>query len=432
MRDQVRALSDTAGGRYDIRIFIRDTNFDDARIRVVASLGDIFRNEHFRKSRVLIFQWGVYYDDYDIILAALPHQRTLTYFHNITPSWLYPDREIRASIERGEKQIDNLFFSDLILCNSHASMSDLVERGIDPARMEVLFPVNFIPISREYRRPKAGPAQLLYVGRFVPHKGGRELLCALAEARRGGAAPFHLKMVGALRYSDKGYIDELMRIIAANGLQETVTFLGELPDDALGIEFSRAHALVIPSYHEGFCCPVVEALSAGCYVIAFDGGNLPYLVGDLGTVVAAGDVSALNAALLDFLDRVAQPIAKRCYRTAGGELPVKAYEDAAMQYASRYTSFEAFRDKLAAGVERLLAASGPILPASPDVRTAAARNDESPRPALTADTLGDRLTRLESHFDDWRRAILAAQNVIVMQRLGLTPLPKGYEDENAE
>jgi hypothetical protein len=223
-------------------------------------------------------------------------------------------------------------------------------------------------------------------------------------------------MVGAMRHSDRGYVDELRSIIAAEGLEGTVAFLGELSDSALGAEFAQAHALVMPSFHEGFCLPVVEALNAGCYVIAFDGGNLPYLVGDLGTIVAAGDVAALSAALVDFVKRVALPIARRCYRTASGELSVQAYENEAMSYASRYTSYEAFRGKFVAVVERLLGVSeadaGMSMSAvSSNAEIGALQNGE------TADTLADRLTRLESSFAYRRTIALAAQNVIEMQRL---------------
>jgi glycosyltransferase involved in cell wall biosynthesis len=411
MRDQIRALSEA---QYDIKIFVHSSDLADSRLQIVQGPVDILRNRHFRESQIVVFQWAVYYGLFDLVFAALPHQRILTYFHNTTPSRLFADGEARAAVERAERQIDNLFFSNFIFCNSAFSMNDLVARGIPRERMAVLTPAPLIAVASPARRVESGVARLLYVGRFVPQKGVRDLLLALARARRGGAAPFQLRMVGALRFSDKDYIDELMSIIVAEGLDDQVTFVGELSDIALGAEFAEAHALIMPSYHEGFCVPVVEAFNAGCYVIASDGGNLPYLVGDLGTIVAAGDIVALSAALADFVSRLAEPIATRHYRTASGELSVKAYEEKAIRYAARHASYEAFREQLTAVAEQLVQASEVGTDAG---RRAASRDSGVVSDAPPANALTERLSALERRFTEHRKISLAGQNLIDTQRL---------------
>jgi glycosyltransferase involved in cell wall biosynthesis len=75
------------------------------------------------------------------------------------------------------------------------------------------------------------------------------------------------------------------------------------PEDAAMAElFERTDALVVPSYHEGYCVPVVEAYGFGRFVIAYDAGNLPNIVAGLGLVVPTGDVDALEAAVLRLAD----------------------------------------------------------------------------------------------------------------------------------
>jgi glycosyltransferase involved in cell wall biosynthesis len=68
--------------------------------------------------------------------------------------------------------------------------------------------------------------------------------------------------------------------------------------------YLSADALVLPSYHEGYCVPAVEALWAGCFPITFDSSNLPHVTGGLGTLVPTGSVDAFRAAVFDFVDRI--------------------------------------------------------------------------------------------------------------------------------
>jgi glycosyltransferase involved in cell wall biosynthesis len=64
--------------------------------------------------------------------------------------------------------------------------------------------------------------------------------------------------------------------------------------------YARSDVLVIPSHHEGYCVPVIEAYGFGRFVVSYDAGNLPTIVGGLGTVVPTGDVAALEAAIRRF------------------------------------------------------------------------------------------------------------------------------------
>jgi glycosyltransferase involved in cell wall biosynthesis len=64
--------------------------------------------------------------------------------------------------------------------------------------------------------------------------------------------------------------------------------------------FTQSDALVIPSYHEGYCVPVIEAYGFGRFVIAYAAGNLPTILGGLGASVAPGDIAALESTVRRF------------------------------------------------------------------------------------------------------------------------------------
>ena len=51
-----------------------------------------------------------------------------------------------------------------------------------------------------------------------------------------------------------------------------------------------AGVFVLPTRHEGFCVPIVEALAAGCKVIACDNSNTPAVTGGLASLVSLVNV----------------------------------------------------------------------------------------------------------------------------------------------
>ena len=59
----------------------------------------------------------------------------------------------------------------------------------------------------------------------------------------------------------------------------------------------KAHGLVIPSYHEGFCKPIVEAMYYGCIPISYEAYNLKFVADGLSKLVPTGDVAALAEAI---------------------------------------------------------------------------------------------------------------------------------------
>jgi glycosyltransferase involved in cell wall biosynthesis len=136
-----------------------------------------------------------------------------------------------------------------------------------------------------------------------------------------------------------------------------VRYLGLVKDDVLAENYARADVLVIPSYHEGFCVPVVEAFASGAYVVAYDSSNLPNVVAGLGSLVPTGDVGALSTVLVDLARRF-QAARERdeelILPAAGGEVSEAAWRVAVAHYVSTY-SYEAFKGRFAELVMSLAA-----------------------------------------------------------------------------
>jgi glycosyltransferase involved in cell wall biosynthesis len=93
---------------------------------------------------------------------------------------------------------------------------------------------------------------------------------------------------------------------------------GRLPDALLPGLVAAAEVVVVPSLHEGFGLPVLEAMAAGTAVVAADRTALPEVVGDAGILVepdaagiADGLVHALDGTGVDVLRRAGRARAER-------------------------------------------------------------------------------------------------------------------------
>ena len=130
-----------------------------------------------------------------------------------------------------------------------------------------------------------------------PNKALESTIAALASP--GPAATrSHAPVIG--KPATDSYVDALHRYVAELGLDDAVQFAGHASDDTVAAAYASADVLVVTSEHEGFCVPVVEAMSAGLPVVAFDQGALPEVLGGAGVLVRQ-DPFALAAAIAALL-----------------------------------------------------------------------------------------------------------------------------------
>ncbi|RKH41608.1 glycosyltransferase family 4 protein [Corallococcus sicarius] len=85
------------------------------------------------------------------------------------------------------------------------------------------------------------------------------------------------------------------------GLHENVIDLEELPESEMALFYGAAAALLLPSKYEGFGLPALEAMAAGCPVIASDATALPEVVGNAAMRLPPDDPVAWREATLRIL-----------------------------------------------------------------------------------------------------------------------------------
>jgi glycosyltransferase involved in cell wall biosynthesis len=148
------------------------------------------------------------------------------------------------------------------------------------------------------------PGQLLFVGRLIPRKGVHTLLHAFAELhRRMPEARLRLAGGGISVNDPTSYYQELRQFVANNGLEEAVTFLGELNEPAILEEYSNCAAVVLSSVLETAPMAIMQAMAAGRAVVSTDAGGARYLVepGESGYIVPLNNPAALVEALYQTL-----------------------------------------------------------------------------------------------------------------------------------
>ena len=138
-------------------------------------------------------------------------------------------------------------------------------------------------------------ARWLAIGRVSPNKALESTVAALAVAHAHGDPDATLVIVG--KPATDSYVGALHRYVAELGLVGAVQFAGHASDATVASAYARADVLVVTSEHEGFCVPVVEAMSAGVPVVAFDQGAVPEVLGGAGVLVSDKDPYALASAI---------------------------------------------------------------------------------------------------------------------------------------
>ncbi len=132
-----------------------------------------------------------------------------------------------------------------------------------------------------------GPFQFLYFGRIGLSKGLHLFVDAIYEASQI-SKDFAVTLIVPSRPAT--LVNKLSQSLREKGLQEVVTIMSDLSKSDLQAKIINVHAVVIPSYSEGFCFAAAETCALGTPIVSSHRGALPEVVS--GKYI---DVELLNA-----------------------------------------------------------------------------------------------------------------------------------------
>lgn len=363
---EVLTRASEAGHPVEWRVFAHGTDAErDPRVRAVASVAELVADPFFWAADVHVFEFGIHYPLFDAVFLVPADRAVLGIYHNVTPLALVTDKATEDAVVQAQRQQLNLSRATHVANDSEFNLQGLLELGIPPERLSVLHlpPSLHVTAPPVARRRRPGPLRLLYVGRLVSSKGVLDLIAAAAQLLADGH-DLDLTLVGNIAMSDPVVLAEIQAQLAA-GLAGNLSIRGNLDDAGLAALYQEVDALVMPSYHEGYCVPVVEALAFGCFVVAYDAANLPNVVGDVGALVPTGDVDLLTKTLAVLAQRVEaadREGAEVVLPTVAGDVPRARWLERVCEHNARHDRVQYDR-----GFLRLLHTCASSTPAgSPD------------------------------------------------------------------
>jgi glycosyltransferase involved in cell wall biosynthesis len=185
------------------------------------------------------------------------------------------------------KRIDaEIAMADFIICASSFTRHSLIHHGVPPERIRIV-PYGAEPAHRSSTAPKSTNAtRFLFVGQGMQRKGLHHLLRAWKQA---GLQNSTLRVICSK--IDPGF-EPLLD-------QPGIEYSGAVSRAEVLEAFDTAHVFVMPSLYEGFGLVYLEALAAGCFLIATQNTGVPDLgLGlDMARLVETGNVEQIAGVL---------------------------------------------------------------------------------------------------------------------------------------
>jgi len=226
------------------------------------------------------------------LLGSFKGRRVIR-FHGITPPALLAgfSEVYEAVCSAGLKKLEELALDPTFWYwpTSIETSSVLRSVGSNPLKSLILPPSNNVHcLHQAYLSPTAtnwiepDSFLILYVAAFRPHKRHREAIRIFQEAQSRIRRPMHLVLAGTTDSLIPSYLDDLQQ------LADEARNIHVFPDvsiEVLNTLYSRADVFICTSAHEGFCVPVIEAMSYGVPVIAWYSDALADTMGGSGLLV---------------------------------------------------------------------------------------------------------------------------------------------------
>jgi glycosyltransferase involved in cell wall biosynthesis len=180
--------------------------------------------------------------------------------------------------------------------------------AVDLARYEQEDETRRVELGIDAARPVIG-----FVGQIVPRKGLTTVITAMRSIV-SHVPDALLVIVGCPPPDETEYETKCRRLVSTLGLGNHVRFVGYRHDVPAFMRTFDVFAL--PTRSEPFGKVVIEAMAAGCPVVAADVGGIPEIVTgpQLGTLIPTDDPAALSSALLAYLTN---PVARAAVSRLG-------------------------------------------------------------------------------------------------------------------
>ena len=223
--------------------------------------------------------------------------RKIMVYHNITPYEFFgidnisSSENCRIGLEDMKGHMKGKF--DSYIADSEFNKSDMVRMGYNESRIDVI-PV-IVPFDDYKQEPDPdmvqklsdGITNIIFVGRIAPNKKQEDIIRAFAYYKENVNPSSRLILVGSHDVNGMYYPD-LVSYIDEIGVSDVI-FPGHITFAEILAIYKTAHVFLCMSEHEGFCVPLLEAMTFDVPVIAYNACAVPETIGGAGVVVDSKD-----------------------------------------------------------------------------------------------------------------------------------------------
>jgi glycosyltransferase involved in cell wall biosynthesis len=275
---------------HETRLYAEGWTFDEPMVWPAHKVGGFLKSS----SDLLIYHYSRGWD-FGLKLLNELKCRTAIKYHNVTP----PEFLVRFSEDfarmcrEGREQITAIAGAgcDLYMSASSYNERELLEAGAPASRSTVVPPFHHIdrlgsikPDQKVLSAYGDDCVNVLMVGRAAPNKNHPALIEAFAAYHHDHNPRSRLLMIGKEETRLRSYNKLLREMTKHLKVPDAVVFAGEVSDSALKAYYSLADVFMMTSEHEGFCVPLVEAMSMKIPIVAYGSSAIPGTVGGVGLV----------------------------------------------------------------------------------------------------------------------------------------------------
>ena len=227
--------------------------------------------------------------DVNDIFPTLAGRKAILY-HNITPPDLFRGVQDQTAhtLARGRQQAKALAGSaEVVMADSQFNADEIGEMGhAHPQVLPLVLDFSMLrakPDRRILRHYRDGMVNLLFVGRCAPNKRIEDLLNTFYYFQRYVQPASRLIHVGS--YAGMEQYHALLLTRARELSLKNVEMVGSVRQDELNAYYQVSRAFLCMSDHEGFCIPLLEAMTHDLPVVAFAAGAVPETLDGAGVLV---------------------------------------------------------------------------------------------------------------------------------------------------
>lgn len=260
---------------------IPDACFDDKKYKF-----EKLEKIRFQPEDLLLMQYGSSFFSLDFLKQKMAYK--ILFFQNVTPAHYFLPYNLMIA-GRQKRALQDLKILrdaqfDLVLCHSEVNaqiVSDLGFSNISTIgymgcdRLLDIPRTDSVEISEKSRGRENDTGQLqeqatvLFVGRMVPNKNHKDLIKIFYFMKKI-KADVKLVLAGPALPGLESYIREIQMLIRGLGLEDSVTITDMLDRASLSSLYRNSDLFLCCSLHEGFCVPVVEAMTFDLPLLVFD------------------------------------------------------------------------------------------------------------------------------------------------------------------